>query len=82
MLIYIFISNIVVAPIIFKVKEDIIIRFRVTFSITIIIILGLIVSVGVIVIIIIILILRRFPRACFLVSLFSLAERVFASFAL
>jgi hypothetical protein len=78
MLIYILVSGTIIAPIVFKVKEDIVVKFSVVSSVAIIIILGLVIGVAIIIIII----LRRFLRACLLISFFSLAKRVFTSFAL
>jgi hypothetical protein len=78
MLVYVFVGGTVVALIIFKVKKDIIIGFKVVFSVAIIGILELIIGVGVAIIIIII--MRYLLRVCLLISLFSFAERVFASF--
>jgi len=77
--VYVFVGNAVDARIVFKVEEDIVIGFRVVFSIAIIVALGLVVSVSIAIIIVII--ICYLPRVC-LACLFSLAERVFASFAL
>jgi len=78
--VYIFIGNTIVALIVFKVEEDIVVGFKVVFSVTIISTLGLVVGVSVAIIIIIT--MRYLLRVCLLISLFSLAKRVFASFAL
>jgi hypothetical protein len=78
--VYIFINSAIVATIIFKVEEDIVIGFKVVANVAIIVALGLIVSVKVAIIVVII--ICYLPRVYILVSLFSLAERVFASFAL
>jgi hypothetical protein len=82
MLVYIFISSTIITFIIFKVEEDIVVGFSVVFSVAIIIILKLIINIGVGVAIIIIIILYRLSRVYLLTSLFSLAEQIFASFAL
>jgi hypothetical protein len=50
--VYIFVGGTIIALIILKVEEDIIVKFRVIFSIAIIIILGLIVGVAIIIVII------------------------------
>jgi len=78
MLVYIFVNSIIITSIILKIKENIIIEFRVIASIAIIIALGLIIGIAIIIIII----MRCLLRLCFLISLFSCAKRVFASFAL
>jgi hypothetical protein len=82
MLVYIFISSTVVALIVFKVEKDIVIGSSVVFSVTIIVALKLIVGISVGIAIIIVIILRRLLRVYPLTSLFSLAEQIFASFAL
>ena len=68
-----FVNSAVIAPIVLKVEEDIIIESKV-------ITLGLVISIGVTIIVIIT--IRRLPRGYLLASLFSLAKRVFTSFAL
>jgi uncharacterized membrane protein len=78
--VYVFVGGTVVAPIVFRVEEDIVVGSRVVSSVAVIGTLGLVVGVGVAIIIVII--IRYLPRVCLLISLFSLAERVFASFAL
>ena len=78
--VYVFVGGVVIACIVLKVKEDIVVRSRVIASVVVIIALGLVVSVGVA--IIVVFTIRRFSRVCLLTSLFSLAERVFISFAL
>jgi len=50
--VYIFVGGTIIALIILKVEEDIIVKFKVIFSIAIIIILGLIVGVAIIIVII------------------------------
>jgi len=77
-LVHVFVGSAVVALIILKVEEDIVVGSGVVASIAIIVALGLVVSVAIIVVIT----MRCLPRVCFLISLFSLAERVFANFAL
>jgi len=76
--VYVFVSGAVVAPLVLRVKEDIVIRFRVVASVAIIIALGLVIGVAIIVIIT----MRRLPRVRVLVGLFPLAKRVFVGFAL
>jgi len=71
--VYIFVGNAIVAFIIFKVKENIIVEFNV-------VALGLVVGVSVAIIIVII--MRRLPRVYTFTSLFSFTEGVFASFTL
>jgi CHASE3 domain sensor protein len=79
--VYVFVSGAIVASTILRVKEDIIVRARVVANNAVIIALRLVV-VSVSVAIIIIVIMRRLIRVCVYVSLFPLAKRVFASFAL
>ncbi len=78
--VHVFISGVIITPIVLRVKEDIIIRSSVITSVTIIITLGLIIIISVAIIVIIT--MRRFPRVYTLTGLFSLTEGVFASFAL
>jgi hypothetical protein len=78
--VYIFINSIINTYIIFKVKEDIIIRFKVITSITIIIILKLIININIIIIIIVI--IRYLLRVYAFTSLFSFTKKVFTSFTL
>jgi hypothetical protein len=79
--VYIFVNSIIVAFIVFKVEEDVVIGFRVIVaSVAIIVALGLVVGISIAIIIIII--IRRLPRVYTLASLFSLAKGVFASFTL
>jgi hypothetical protein len=83
MAVYVFISGAVVAYIILRVEEDIVIRSTVIASIAVIITLGLVVSVVVdVAAIIVVVILRRLLRVCVLIGLFPLAKRVFAGFTL
>jgi hypothetical protein len=77
--VYVFISGAVITPIILRVKEDIIIGSRVVANV--IIIIALRVVVGVDIAIIVVIIIRRFLRACALISLLSLIKGVFISFA-
>jgi hypothetical protein len=78
--VYVFVNSAIVAPIVLKVEEDVVIGFNVVASVAIIITLKLVVGVNVAIIVIII--ICRFLRVCALTSLFSLAKGVFASFAL
>jgi hypothetical protein len=78
--VHVFVSGAVVARIVLKVEEDIVVKSRVIASVAIIIALGLVVGVGVA--IIVIFTMRRLLRVCLLASLFSLAKRVFTSFTL
>ncbi len=75
-----FASSAVVAPIVLRVEEDIIIGSRVIISIAIVIALGVSVSVGVAIIVVIT--MCCLLRGCLLAGLFSLAKRVFTGFAL
>jgi hydrogenase maturation factor HypE len=56
----------VVACIVLRVEEDIVVGSRVVASVAVVVVI----------------ITRRLPRVCLLPGLFSLAERVFAGFAL
>ena len=76
----IFVGGAVVAPIVLKVEEDVVVGSSIVTSLAIIVALGLVVGVGVAIIVVIT--MRRLLRVRALASLFSLAERVFASFAL
>ncbi len=79
--VHVFVSSAVVAPIVLRVEEDIVvIESSVITSVAIIIALGLVISISVVIIIVIV--MRCLLRACALASLFSLAKGVFASFAL
>jgi hypothetical protein len=78
--VYVFIGGAIVAPIALRVKEDVVIGSSVVASVAVIVALGLVVGISVAIIVIIT--MRRLPRVYALASLFSLAEGVFASFAL
>jgi hypothetical protein len=76
--VHVFVGGAVVAPIVLRVEEDVVVRSSVVASVAVIVALGLVVGVAIIVIIT----MRRLPRVCALAGLFSLAEGVFAGFAL
>jgi hypothetical protein len=78
--VYVFVGSAVVAYIVLRVKEDVVVRSRVVASVAVIVVLRLVVGVGVAIIVVIT--IRRLPRVCLLTSLFSLTKRVFVSFAL
>jgi hypothetical protein len=78
--VHVFVGGAVVARIVLRVEEDIVVRSRVIASVAVVIALGLVVGVGVA--IIVVFTMRRLPRVCLLAGLFSLAERVFTGFAL
>jgi uncharacterized membrane protein len=78
--VHVFVGGAVVAPIVLRVEEDIVVGSRVVASVAVIVELGLVVGVGVAIIVVIT--MRRLPRVCVLIGLFSLAKRVFAGFAL
>jgi len=78
--VHVFVGGAVVAPIVLRVEEDIVVGSRVIASVAVVIALGLVVGVSVAIIVVIT--MRRLPRVCLLVGLFSLTERVFAGFAL
>jgi len=79
--VHVFVGGAVVAPIVLRVEEDVVVGSRVAVaSVAVIVALGLVVGVGVAIIVVIT--MRRLPRVCALAGLFSLAEGVFAGFAL
>jgi hypothetical protein len=77
--VYVFFDGAVIALIVLRVKKNIIVRSNVIVSVAAIVALRLIVGVSIAIIVVII--IRRLLRVCALVSLFSLAKEVFASFA-
>jgi hypothetical protein len=78
--VHVFVGGAVVAPTVLRVKEDVVVGSSVVTSVAAIVALGLVVGVGVAIIVVIT--MRRLPRVCALAGLFSLAEGVFAGFAL
>jgi len=64
--VHVFVGSAVVAPIVLRVEEDVVVRSSVVASVAVIVVI----------------IMCRLPRVCALTSLFSLAEGVFTSFAL
>jgi hypothetical protein len=79
-LIYVFVGGAIVALIILRVKEDVVVGSSIIASVAVIIVLRLIISVGVAIIVIIV--IRRLLRVYTLTSLFSLTKGVFTSFTL
>jgi hypothetical protein len=78
--IHVCVGGAIVACIVLRVKENIVVGSRVIASVAVVVTLGLVVSVGVAIIVVIT--IRRLARVCLLAGLFSLAKRVFAGFAL
>jgi len=78
--VYVFVGGAIVATIVLRVKENVVVGSSVVASVAIIVALGLVVGVGVAIIVVIT--MRCLPRVYALASLFSLAEGVFAGFAL
>jgi hypothetical protein len=70
--VHIFVGGAIVAPLVLRVENDIVVGFRVVASVAIIVVLGLVVVITI----------RRLPRVRILIDLFPLAERIFAGFAL
>jgi hypothetical protein len=77
--VHVCVGGAVVAPIVLRVEEDVVVGSSVVASVAVIVALGLVVVVGVAIIFVIT--MRRLPRVCALAGLFSLAEGVFAGFA-